>query len=283
MAFSPRPIPVFTLFMAITLLVGAFLVTGDEGNVVDGLTSYDVDMNVTVGETFQFTYDDPSPGIVLEAIYPGARNDYLMEPDEKSSSDCRFDLIAPYAGTNISVRVLRKSEIDGVKSHDILTEWIEIQVDGWIDEDGDGLSDVWEELHELETDDPNEDLDEDGIILLEEMYHLTDPAKQDSDGDSLDDGWEIAYGTIPFKDDTNQDPDMDGRSNIQEMVDETDPRDEKDHGEEPPATPWYWIVMIFGVLFLILGYFVKQLFSKKKLDDDMEDFDRNASRGPKGQ
>jgi hypothetical protein len=262
-----------------SILIGTLLLISQENADALTLPPISAPTTVSAGEEFQVVYMDPEADVVLQAIYPGARMDWLFEPNDQIDQGWRFDMKAPYAGANLTIRFLGWKEINGTSVLGVLVEWFEIEVTGWIDEDGDSISDTWEDLHGLKTDDPNEDEDEDGVILLEEMYHLTDPEEVDSDHDSMDDIWEITNGTIPFVDDTNLDPDRDSWSNIQEMVKGTDPRDPEDHPERPPVTPWYWIVIIVGVLLLILSYFVRQLFSKKKLEDDLDEFDRNNRKG----
>jgi hypothetical protein len=272
----------FIWILLATLVMGSLVIFNLNNTGVEAALAYNAPTTVTAGGSFQFTIDASDNDLLLEAKYPGVKINWLFEPDEKGENSWIFELKSPFAGTNITLRTVVWGEVDGEKVLEPESEWITIEVTGWVDEDEDGLSDTWEELYELDTDDPNEDDDEDGIIHLEEMYYLTDPKREDSDGDSMGDGWEIFNGIIPFKDDPNSDPDRDSWSNIQEIVDDTDPRDPMSHPKEPRVTPWYWILIIFGVLFLILGYFVKQLFSKKKLEDDLDDFDRTASKSPSG-
>lgn len=229
---------------------------------------------ISIGHSFLINISNDAEMTAIEVRYPGPERSWILEQGDTRDGMSSFELPGVYCGTNISYRSLIKDEgkVDGYWSPS--SEWYFIAVVGWVDDDLDGLSDQWEELYDLDTDDPNGDHDGDGLILLEEMYHLTDPRKSDSDGDSMDDKWEVDRGTLPFKDDPNNDPDGDGWSNIQEKTRETDPRDHTDHPKEPPVTPWYWMVIITGCLLLVIGYFVKQLFNKKRLEDDMEDFDR---------
>ena len=68
------------------------------------------------------------------------------------------------------------------------------------DADGDGLSDVYEEL-----------------------VSRTDPSNTDTDADGMPDGWEVLYGLDPFTNDSSADGDDDGLSNAEEFRRGTDP------------------------------------------------------------
>ncbi|MDG6226044.1 MAG: hypothetical protein QCI82_11110 [Candidatus Thermoplasmatota archaeon] len=57
-------------------------------------------------------------------------------------------------------------------------------------------------------------------------HTLEDPAKKDSDGDGMNDAWELLYGFDPFDPlDAKRDPDGDGYTNLQEYLAGTDPLD----------------------------------------------------------
>ena len=70
---------------------------------------------------------------------------------------------------------------------------------GYVDTEGDGLADWWEDLHGLDTsiDDSGDDDDGDGLTNAEELAAGTDPTDADSDGDGVDDGDELTGGTDP--------------------------------------------------------------------------------------
>jgi len=233
---------------------------------------------IGMGSPFFINVSGAEGRTAIEARYPGPDMSWIFEKNERKGEARVFELPAVYCGTNITYRTLIWVEGRENGSWAPSSDWYTVNLVGWVDEDGDTLSDRWEALYDISIDDPNEDEDGDGLILLEEMYHLTDPSDVDSDGDSMGDGWEAEHGTLPFRDDPNNDPDGDSWSNIMEKTRETEPRDPLDHPKEPRVTPWYWVVIITGVLLLILGYFVKQLFNKKQLDDDMDDFDRRTRR-----
>jgi len=181
-----------------------------------------------------------------------------------------YSLPAPYGGNEITLRIFYQDP-NGTE-----IEWppsgrLSIPITGGTDSDGDGLEDSWEILRGFDpsqTDDTSSDSDEDGLNVIQEMFNLTDPDDEDTDGDDMEDGWEASNGTLPFRDDPNEDPDGDGWSNIAEYVNDADPRDPENHPDDLPVTPWYWMLIIFLVLFAIMGYFVRQMFNKRKLEED---------------
>ena len=67
------------------------------------------------------------------------------------------------------------------------------------------------------------DADEDGLIKFEEDKLGTDPENADTDGDGMDDWWEVNYQLDPLSDDAAGDKDADGFSNIQEYENGSDP------------------------------------------------------------
>jgi hypothetical protein len=69
------------------------------------------------------------------------------------------------------------------------------------DQDADGMSDQWERDHLLDPTDPLDsegDSDSDGLVNVEEYWHGTDPFDDDTDGDGIDDGTEVADGSDPL-------------------------------------------------------------------------------------
>jgi hypothetical protein len=87
------------------------------------------------------------------------------------------------------------------------------------DTDNDGLTDYFEliwlglitDVNSGDTDsdgipDADEDIDEDGLTNLQEQTQGTDPLKPDTDGDTLDDGFEVnSFGSSPLLADTDGD------------------------------------------------------------------------------
>ena len=109
------------------------------------------------------------------------------------------------------------------------------------DTDGDGLSDGWEVIYnEMAGVDPlipamdkelAEDTDNDGLTLLEEELAGTNPVSNDTDGDKLNDKWEVIYqeyiGIDPLRkispSSLSSDSDEDGLTLLNESIAGTDP------------------------------------------------------------
>jgi len=86
-----------------------------------------------------------------------------------------------------------------------------------IDLDGDGIPDSWEQDYFIS--DPDADGDGDGLTNEEEYAAGTDPLDRDSDDDGVPDGWEVDNGVS----DSNRDSDGDGLSDSEEYYAGTDP------------------------------------------------------------
>ena len=85
-----------------------------------------------------------------------------------------------------------------------------------LDNDGDGMPNSWERQHGLNPEDPSDgftDPDGDGLLNIQEMIAGTDPFNADSDGDGMNDGFEVRQaGSNPLVADFNG-----NRTTIQEL------------------------------------------------------------------
>lgn len=229
---------------------------------------------VGIGQRFEVTLTSEGP-VMLEAKYPMTARTWIITPMKTEGDEYTYELPGPNRPEDILFKVYYGPEDAEEMNLTCPVEgWFNISVTGWIDSDGDGLGNDFEILYSLDhqqENDVNEDIDGDGLTLIEEMNNLTDPDNKDTDGDGMDDQWESIWGTLPFREDAYEDIDDDTWSNIKEFDAGTDPRDPDDKPEEIPVTPWYWIVLIIVVLLSILAFFIFQLFQKRKLEDDIED------------
>ncbi len=101
-----------------------------------------------------------------------------------------------------SVEIKIRNEVCGY----VCIEYAEFN-NGWIDNDGDGLPDSWEEVLGTDPNDPDtdgdgipdgdEDTDGDGLTNHQEFIYGTSPVYHDTDGDGVSDGDEVAQGSNP--------------------------------------------------------------------------------------
>ncbi len=98
---------------------------------------------------------------------------------------------------------------------------------------------------DVELQDPvTRDSDSDGLTDMDEVYkYFTDPALEDTDGDSMPDGWEVMFNTnLPnlylIADGTN-DYDADGLVNSNEYIAGADPNNPDSDGDSMPDG-WEW-------------------------------------------
>ena len=95
------------------------------------------------------------------------------------------------------------------------------------DSDGDGMMDSWEmEVFQNLERDGSLDWDDDGLNDAGEFENHTDPKDSDTDDDGMPDGWEVNNGLDPLTNDADVDADGDGYSNYREYIAKTNPGDE---------------------------------------------------------
>lgn len=91
-----------------------------------------------------------------------------------------------------------------------------------VDDDNDGLPDVYEEAQFGNLDETGDgDSDDDGLTNLEEFNLSTSPVNPDTDADGLNDGDEVAAGSDPFVSDTDGDGLSDGDEVHEHQTDPT--------------------------------------------------------------
>ena len=91
------------------------------------------------------------------------------------------------------------------------------------DSDNDGITDGEEWLGGISS--TTDDSDGDGLPdYLERTVYHTDPYNPDTDGDGMNDAWEVAHALDPFADDASADADNDGISNLAECENGLDPQ-----------------------------------------------------------
>jgi len=97
------------------------------------------------------------------------------------------------------------------------------------DTDNDGIPDGYEVNNGLNPKDntgvngANGDLDHDGVTNIEEYNRGMNANNSDTDGDGMQDGWEVQYGLNPLANDSAADPDGDNISNLIEFQLKTNP------------------------------------------------------------
>jgi hypothetical protein len=229
--------------------------------------------SVQVGSTYTVTASG-SDHVLLHVIYPGRSRDWVVEPVRTEGDLHTFSLQGPYAfdrPIEAWFEYLHEGENRSYPDPHVL-----IQVAGGRDVDGDGLEDSWEGRYNFDEgrkDKVTLDRDGDGLDTISEMRNLTDPSFWDTDGDGMDDAWESRMGTLPFVPDADGDIDGDGYSNSFERQRATDPRDPSSVPEDLPPTPWYWVLLIAFFFLAVIGFFIYQILSRRKLERELRSFD----------
>ncbi|WP_129582728.1 LamG-like jellyroll fold domain-containing protein, partial [Methanolobus psychrotolerans] len=153
-------------------------------------------------------------------------SDSTLTPEDESGNgipdglETLNDLLPAFAKYRIGADPLKEDTDD-----DNLTDYFELMYLGLImdvnsnDTDGDGISDA------------DEDIDEDGLSNIEEQVLGTDPLKPDTDGDGLEDGFEVnTFGSSPLL----ADSDGDGLEDDSEFRLGTDPNNPDTYGDGIP-------------------------------------------------
>ncbi|MEK6851574.1 MAG: hypothetical protein AABY30_03435 [Candidatus Thermoplasmatota archaeon] len=134
------------------------------------------------------------------------------------------------------------------------------------DTDGDGLPDGWEfdfQLNPLDAGDADDDADRDGpdgLTATEEYGEGTDPRTRDTDGDRMDDGWEVRYELNPTNaSDADDDPDGDGFTNLEEYRGGSNPRDPNSRPSAGLGAVWpFAVALVAAVTIIILSLVISR-------------------------
>jgi hypothetical protein len=169
--------------------------------------------------------------------------------------------------------------------------------------DTDDLPNSWELKYGLDiySNNADEDQDDDGLTNHEEYLFSVnetgwdlDPTSNDTDGDGMDDKWEIDHGLKPCKNDSRADIDHDGYTNLEEYFNGTDPEvpDPKDNDDDSYSSkegpfPLFFIawitilVVIVLVLYIIVSFFRRSGNPVKKRNDVVDtELSEDGSQSP---
>ena len=171
--------------------------------------------------------------------------------DTASDSELSFDMDSD--GLNLAAESIANTDPgnadtdgDGLSDDNELTLMTDPTLN---DTDGDGLDDKWEvtyngasgvnPLVNVTDTELSSDMDDDGLTLLQEFQANTDPASSDTDGDGLDDKWEVTYNdasdvnpvVAATSEELASDIDNDNLTLLQEFQANTDPASNDTDGD----------------------------------------------------
>lgn len=135
------------------------------------------------------------------------------------------------------------------------------------DMDGDLIPDLVELDSGLNMNDPSDaslDKDGDGLSNLEEFQHGTNITKTDTDGDGMDDAWEVKYDLDAVNASGFMDTDGDGITDLEEYRKGSDPTIAEDKG-----FPIIVIIIIVAVVLLILIVLIVVVKGRSKKDREV--------------
>ncbi len=208
----------------------------DDDGLLDGEEVYDYGTDPLDEDS-----DDDGYGDSVEV-------DYGSDPNDGSSTPATLDTDGDGLSDWDEVDNYGTDPLDDDSDDDGYNDYVEVTVSsdpndasstpGTVDSDGDGMLDYWEIAYGLNVgvDDSAGDLDGDGYTNLEEHDADTDPndaayTPDDTDGDGMDDAWEITYGLSVGTDDSGDDADSDGLTNLEEYGLGTSPNSDDSDGD----------------------------------------------------
>ncbi|MGA1872986.1 MAG: hypothetical protein ACMUHY_04880 [Thermoplasmatota archaeon] len=154
------------------------------------------------------------------------------------------------------------------------------------DSDRDGIPDTYERRYGLDMNDPVDgsmDLDSDGLSNLLEFQRGTNMSDPDSDGDGMPDGWEVGFGLDPLTPSADEDTDRDGTPDLEEYQKGSDPT--VDETEDDGGGLWMILLIIMIVLVVAgtLGALSFLMVRKKRSSgsvDEKEGEEDGTVKGP---
>jgi hypothetical protein len=158
---------------------------------IASISNRNVGVGVTMSVTANATGSDLPP---LSVVYS------LVSPPPGATVNATSGVITwtpsqSDAGTSKVITVKATDNGIPVKS---VTRSFTVTVPDMADDDNDGMGDAWEMTHFETLDrDGTGDFDQDGLSDLDEFIYGTNPKMKDSDGDTHEDGWEVARGFDP--------------------------------------------------------------------------------------
>ena len=251
---------------------------------------------LTEADSSELESDLDTDGLTLLQESVAGTDPLSSDSDNDDLSDSWEFLYSEYLGIDPLISVadsVLRSDLDS----DGLALWDEYRIgtNPFVnDTDGDGLNDGWEDTYEglsgvnplvkassfeLASND-----DDDGLSLKEEALTGTNPIRNDTDGDGLNDGWEVryndSYGVNPLIKATDEellsDRDSDGLNLLQEAIGNTDP-ETADNTEMSEATAgqsisdYYFAIfvgitalVIFVILLIVIAFIIRFRRRRKK-------------------
>ena len=251
---------------------------------------------LTEADSSELESDLDTDGLTLLEESVAGTDPLSSDSDSDDLSDSWEFLYSEYLGIDPLISVadsVLRSDLDS----DGLALWDEYRIgtNPFVnDTDGDGLNDGWEDTYEgLSGVNPlvkasslelTSNDDDDGLSLKEEALARTNPIRNDTDGDGLNDGWEVryndSYGVNPLIKATDEellsDRDGDGLNLLQEAIGNTDP-ETADNTEMSEATvgqsitDYYFVIFVgitavvaFVILFVVIAFIIRFRRRRKK-------------------